>query len=69
MGIGFFAPFMVIGSKPPSRVTVCAPKRSIGSRTRRIGRLRSEASPVKVAVIGVVATAPNMRRTPVPELP
>ena len=36
---------------------------------RRIGRLRSEASPSKVAVIGQPATAPMTRRQPVPELP
>ena len=36
---------------------------------RRIGRLRSDASPSKVAVIGQPATAPITRRQPVPELP
>ena len=35
----------------------------------RIGRRLSDASPVKIVVIGVVATAPMVRRTPVPELP
>ena len=36
---------------------------------RRIGRLRSEASPSNVAVIGQPATAPITSRQPVPELP
>ena len=36
---------------------------------RPIGRDRNEASPVNVALIGVVAIAPMIRRTPVPELP
>ena len=36
---------------------------------RCIGRLRSEASPSKVAVIGQPATAPMTSRQPVPELP
>ena len=34
-----------------------------------MGRLRSEASPVKTALIGVVAIIPMTRREPVPELP
>ena len=34
-----------------------------------IGRRRNEASPSKVAVIGQPATAPSIRRHPVPELP
>ena len=36
---------------------------------RRIGRVRSEASPSKIAVIGQPATAPMASRQPVPELP
>jgi len=36
---------------------------------RAMGRLLREASPVKVAVMGEVAIAPMIRRTPVPELP
>src|ERR1700753_3369723 len=40
-----------------------------GSRIRRIGRLRSEASPSNTAVIGQPATAPMTSRQPVPELP
>ena len=36
---------------------------------RCIGRLRSDASPSKVAVIGQPATAPITSRQPVPELP
>ncbi len=43
--------------------------RSKGSSTRRIGRLRREASPSNVAVTGEPATAPIASRTPVPELP
>ncbi len=46
-----------------------APIRSSGSSTRRMGRLRSEASPSKVAAIGQPATAPSISRQPVPELP
>src|ERR1700679_819033 len=45
------------------------PNRVRGSSTRAIGRERKLASPVKVAVMGVVATAPIIRREPVPELP
>ena len=36
---------------------------------RPIGRRDRLASPVNVATIGVVAIAPMMSRTPVPELP
>ena len=52
-----------------STTAACAPIRSSGSSTRRIGRLRSEASPSNVAVIGQPATAPSISRQPVPELP
>ena len=45
------------------------PNSAKGSVTRPIGRLRKDASPVKVAVIGVVAIVPMISRTPVPELP
>ena len=60
---------MVIGRRPPARPTACAPNSASGSVTRAIGRLLRLASPVKVAVIGEVAIAPMISRTPVPELP
>ncbi len=70
MGIGSRAPASVSGSRPPSAIaTARAPIRAIGSRMRFIGRLRSEASPSKLATIGQPATAPITRRQPVPELP
>ena len=69
IGKGVRAPLSVTGSRPPSRVSATAPNSASGSSTRRIGRRLSEASPVKTVVIGVVATAPIVRRTPVPELP
>ena len=40
-----------------------------GSRMRRIGRLRSEASPSNVAVIPWTPTTPIISRQPVPALP
>jgi len=43
--------------------------RSSGSSTRRIGRVRSEASPSNAAVTGQPPTAPSIKRQPVPELP
>ncbi len=64
------APCRVSGSRSPS--TDCstrAPIFSSGSSTRRIGRLRNDASPSKVAVTGQPATAPIASRQPVPELP
>ena len=60
---------MVTGRNPPSRAVISAPNRAKGSVMRRIGRRERLASPVKVAVIGVVAMAPMISRTPVPELP
>src|ERR1035441_3433102 len=70
MGIGSLAPCSVSGSRPPSAASITrAPIRSSGSSTRRIGRLLKEASPMKVAVTALPATAPIARRTPVPELP
>ncbi len=62
-------PLSVRGSRPPSRPRWVAPINSSGSRIRRMGRLRSEASPVKVVRIGKPAAAPMMSRAPVPELP
>ena len=40
-----------------------------GSMTRPIGRPLSDASPIKVAVIGWLVTRPIMSRVDVPELP
>ena len=68
-GVGFAAPVSVIGSRPPRRPRASAPKRASGSVIRPIGRLRRLASPVKVAVMSVVAIAPITSRTPVPALP
>ena len=60
---------MVSGKRPPARPKACAPNSARGSVTRAMGRELRLASPVKVAVIGVVAMAPMISRTPVPELP
>ena len=46
-----------------------APIKDSGSITRPIGRLLSDASPMKVAVIGWLATSPASNRVEVPELP
>ena len=52
MGVGSLAPFRVTGTRPPSASdTTSAPMRVRGSRMRRMGRLRREASPSKVAVM------------------
>ena len=49
---GLAGPLSTIGQRPPSAsARTCAPISLSGSRMRRIGRLRSEASPSKVAVI------------------
>ena len=70
IGTGARAPCSVSGRRPPSLVSpVLAPISSSGSRIRRIGRERSEASPSKTAEIGQPATAPITSRQPVPELP
>ena len=70
IGSGSRAPCSVSGSRPPSPLApTLAPINSRGSRMRRIGRERSEASPSKIAVIGQPATAPITSRQPVPELP
>ena len=59
IGIGSRAPGKRQRQPPPSvDASVRAPIRSSGSSMRRIGRVRSEASPSKVAVIGQPATAP-----------
>ena len=55
--------------RPRRSSSARAPIRSSGSRMRRIGRVRRQASPSNVAVIGQPATAPMARRQPVPELP
>ena len=60
----------MIGQRPPSAsLTTCAPISSNGSSTRRIGRLRSDASPSKVASIPWPPTTPIISREPVPALP
>ena len=70
IGIGSRAPSSLAGRRPPSAISsVRAPIFSSGSSIRRIGRWRRLASPSKVAVIGQPATAPIIRRQPVPELP
>ena len=69
MGMGSRAPASVSGKRPAVAASVRAPMRCNGSSTRCIGRLRNEASPSKVAVMGQPATAPSMSRHPVPELP
>ena len=64
------APFRVTGI---SALAPCASdvrrKRPAAPAPAPSGGERSEASPVKMAVIGVVAIAPITRREPVPELP
>ncbi len=59
-------PRIVTGSVLPS---VAAPIARSGPSTRSIGRLDSEASPVKVTSIGKPAAAPISSRAPVPLLP
>ena len=68
-GTGSVAPWTVIGRRPPSRAVIWVPNCDSGSVTRAIGRRDKLASPVNVTLIGVVATAPMISRTPVPELP
>ena len=57
IGKGVRAPLSVTGRSPPSRASATAPNSANGSSTRRIGRRCSEASPVKIVVMGVVATS------------
>ena len=52
------APWTVAGSRPPAAASKRAPIFSSGAITRPIGRLCSEASPVKRALIGVDAMRP-----------
>ena len=54
---------------PAGLAVKSAPISDSGSITRPIGRRDSEASPVKVAVIGWLATRPISSRVEVPELP
>ena len=68
IGIGSRAPASVSGNRPPARRSAWRePHAPSGSSTRCIGRLRSEASPLKVAVTGEPPTA-HRERHPVPEL-
>ena len=70
IGAGSRAPLSTIGQRPPSASDrTCAPMSLSGSRMRRIGRLRSEASPSKVAVTPWPPTTPIISRQPVPALP
>ena len=70
IGAGSRAPLSTIGQRPPSASeSTWAPMSRSGSRMRRIGRLRSEASPSKVAVIPCPPTTPIISRQPVPALP
>ena len=63
-------PSATMGQRPPgASERTSAPIWVSGSRMRRIGRLRSEASPSKVAVTPWPPTTPIMRREPVPALP
>src|SRR5262249_32362446 len=50
IGIGSRAPASVSGKRPSVEASARAPIRSKGSSTRRIGRLRNDASPSNVAV-------------------
>ncbi len=70
IGSGSAAPRSVIGQRPPSACeSTCAPIFSSGSRMRRMGRLRSDASPSNVAVTSWPPTTPIISREPVPALP
>jgi hypothetical protein len=70
IGVGSAVPWMTIGQRPPSACsTTSTPISASGSRMRRIGRLRSEASPSKRARIGWPPTTPSISREPVPALP
>ena len=70
IGVGSAVPWMMIGQRPPSACSITwTPISASGSRMRRIGRLRSEASPSKHARIGWPPTTPSIRREPVPALP
>ena len=70
IGSGSGVPFSRIGQRPPSACSsTSAPIRTSGSRMRRIGRLRSEASPSKRAVMRMAADHPHHQAEPVPALP
>ena len=70
MGAGSAVPCNVMGQRPPSACEIIwAPISCNGSRIRRIGRLRSEASPSKVARMAWPPTTPIIKREPVPALP
>ena len=60
---------MVSGRRPPGLAAKLAPISDSGSMTRPIGRRESEASPMKVAVMGWLAIRPISSRVEVPELP
>ncbi|MCY1438096.1 hypothetical protein D9M71_542800 [compost metagenome] len=60
---------MVSGGRPSAPVSITAPISRRGLATRFIGRLDSEASPVRVVSNGWAASRPLSRRMEVPELP
>ncbi len=62
-------PRTVSGSPSPACSVKRAPIRASGTVTRRIGRRRSEASPVSVAAKRCPASRPSSSRVVVPELP
>ena len=63
------APTIVKGKNPLALPYDLAPNNSKGSVILPIGLDRKLASPVKVALIGLVDIAPIISRTPVPALP
>ena len=69
IGTAGVRPRTISGSRPPGLAVMSAPIRASGSITRAIGRADREASPVKVAVRGWLATSPISSRVEVPELP
>ena len=71
MGAGFAGPLQDdrAAALPRPASSTCAPINASGSRMRRIGRLRSEASPSKVAVTAWPPTYAHHQTEPVPALP
>src|SRR6187401_2467499 len=69
IGTAGHIPRTINGSRPPGEDVMSAPICDSGSITRPIGRPDSDASPVKVQVIGWLDTRPISNRVDVPELP
>ncbi len=70
MGAGSLVPRRVMGQRPPSASDSTRTPMSVsGSRMRRMGRLRREASPSNVASMEWPPTTPIISRVPVPALP